>query len=348
MTRDKTGQLTLLFFWLINGLGVALFILLGAFWTSWFQSAVISLLGTIFLNGLNLHIETRHALHERLRAAIVPNKEIYGFLMLSDHQLTKNEYVRIARILSEIEQALKSDEDVPSYAYDLAWEHAHERLRSAADNLKKISEGSIELRKDTCLEATIRCLEGADSTVFAISFPDVDFWRGEGNRYLEVNRKVLDRKRAEVKRFFIVRDNNEDLAVFRNEEALAGFAELLKLHAKLGKQSRGKLRTFLVHARQVNLQQVSESLHEIPDMCIYDGTVISQWLRREGKNGQGRIDRSIISFERDTVAVMKRLESYLENRVAKVEITDEATVDQVLADFQQRYGLKVEPVDPEC
>jgi hypothetical protein len=237
---------------------------------------------------------------------------------------------------------------VPSYAYDLAWEHAHERLRSAADNLKKISEGSIELRKDTCLEATIRCLEGADSTVFAISFPDVDFWRGEGSRYSQVNEDVLGRKQAAIKRFFIVRDNNEDLAVFRDEDALAGFAEILREHARLGKEFDGRLRTFLVHARQVNLQQVSESLHEIPDMCIYDGTVISQWLRREGKNGQGRIDRSIISFERDTVAVMKRLENYLENRVAKVEITAETDVDKVLVDFRQRYRLTVEPVDPEC
>ena len=319
---DKTNRLTVLLFWLINGLGVAAFVALGALGVGWFQSAVLSLLGTIFLNGLNHHVETRHSLHDRLRAEFLPGKEIYDFLSLSDHRPTKTEYVGVARTLARMEQTLSADGGVPPYAYEIAWEQAHERLRSAADNLRKISDGAIELRKGACLDATIKCLRGAQETVFAISFPDVVFWRGEGSRYWQVNEEVLKGRRVEVQRFFIVRDQEDDLTVFRDPKMLAEFAGHLKLHARLSQQYRGKLKTFLLHASQVNLQQVSENLSEVPDIAIYDGRIVSQWVQKEGHHG--RIDRSVIVYERDVVKTMSQLQKHLEKRDG-IEIHAEAS-----------------------
>jgi hypothetical protein len=214
----------------------------------------------------------------------------------------------------------------PEFLARLARQQAQESLRSASRRIRKIQTGKIRLRKAACLRATIECMRQAKKNVFAISFPDLDFWNNDGHVYLKANHETA--KNVKITRYFVIRNHSEDVEIVRNEPSRSQFAEVIRSHVV------PNLDVFLIDGKGIKLHQVD--LRSFPDISIYDDAIVSEWLRR-ADSSEGRIDVSQILYEGKRISVMRDLAHLLRINAGAIPINSD-NIDKSLKELAEKMS----------
>jgi len=298
-----------------------------------FKELTTGLLCAILLNIVTLLFEIGFLFQEKLRDMLTIEKNISQLVdIINREQKLKQEINELITIYSKIHDAgdgvlIKT----PNFVKEVFKNESTYLLAELNSRLSRIKIGELPFSNAHCLQATMACMQGTKRKIFAISFPDINFWKDDGQSYLDSNRETIQSKKVNIIRFFIIRGVENEREVLTNLGKKAKFIEILKSQVALNAEQgvKGKITVYVTDDRLHNYRQIRDNMTILPDISTYDDAVVSEWITRQEDD---KIDESRLSFSQASIDLAKDIENYLlKNARAKAfEITKPEMVDSAV------------------
>ena len=253
----------------------------------------------------------------------------------------KDEFINLIETTSFIfGDEIKNSKQAPIYVKNIYYNQAKIKLQSLNESLQKFKLGEIELSGVESLELAKDCMKAVKKDVFAISYPDLDFWNGDGKYYFRLNREAILDRGVKITRFFVIRKNNQDEKVIYDKFEQNKFIELLKKHIKINEEDKlKKYKIYLTHVDLINFKNMHQKINRIPDISIFDDVICSEWIERAIILGnEERIDESRVSIRNEDLRKARNTKKYLLENVNNIvyEIKDEASIIQGLENIKTK------------
>lgn len=316
---DKNKKTNLNWLIAINGFGLITAIA-GCLISKWEFDLIFSALCMILTNVIAIGFDIIYLMPDRVSDSLSIEKKLSSlYKALNKNNQLKKELIDSIEHLAEIHGESFKRKSLPNHVVDLFKKETIKKLSVLNDTLVNCKEGEIELEEVDCIDATKSCMLNVKRKVFAISFPDLEFWgiHGQGKSYIEANKKAIVERDVEVRRFFVVRDTDKDREVLNNSDKENEFVKILKeqlaINDLIKKGKKGKIRVFITDRRLLNLNNIQEGLEYVPDISLYDDETVSEWTERGGVLGrETHIKSSVISYRRDRLRIAQKTEHYFD------------------------------------
>ena len=252
---------------------------------------------------------------------------------------TKDYRYKVIENISEVyDDKINYPPDTQEYVRTLFKDQARSTIQSVNESLKNFKSGEIFLSGIASLEATKKCMEMVKKEVFAISYPDINFWGGDGMVYFKINKQAVIERGVNIHRFFVIRNTSEDQRVFNDAFSKAEFKKVLLMHLDANKEAdQGQFNVYITHDQLVNFRNIKPNLKKIPDISLYDSCISSEWLERAIIVGEEeRVDESRVSIKREDLTLAIRIQNYFLNYsdTISIRIQSEDDVENCLERIQ--------------
>jgi len=235
------------------------------------------------------------------------------------------------RVLTDLGKLYTPQKDVKSSHFmDFVHDCSAQRLDESIRFFNKMTEGPLTfvgpgiIRKSTSL-----CYRKADE-IFAISWPDLKFWRHKGKAFLEEQKRLIESKRITIERFFIVRtDRDEDLEAIDINKKMPDLIDVLYDQIESGIIVYFGIDETL-EIPYTHIKDKNSNPRMIPDFSIFNDEISSTWIEHLYPTYRSEGDKIVrdIEFDKDVIIDCKGI--YFE---------DAKMLKDYLSDFRKTHAL---------